>query len=354
MSEHSLPNTLNFFLSDLVDIREKNGVSLDDIRVRTKVYPHIIAQFEQNGLNEHPLFNVLYLKAFVRSYAEVVGISPGLAAKSYVDALNGVYDRSLAVKYLGHSRLEEETSIKPQVSQSEKLTEEYTGVEESDVALNTNEVIPSEDSINEPVWIESNPNRSNTRTSRSSWNNSAWEKALEFVGNKGILQWSVLAACIVLGGFFWLKLVSSQNEPLTPPLSQESALSVQETSVQNTSENDSSILGLDTLGLSESNQIEAILDGIETQDSLLVTIVADTDKLDPFRVKVDRDLRRPYWLDQNDSLGFWFKDQIIIEDQLDKMEILFKSFTYPISETDSTARVVITRDSVSAFIVSAP
>ena len=102
MSENSIPHTLHSFLADLVEIRKKNGITLDDIRVRTKVYPHIIAQFEENGLNKHPLFNVLYLKAFVRSYADVVGISPGIAARSYEDALGGKYDRRLAIEYLDH------------------------------------------------------------------------------------------------------------------------------------------------------------------------------------------------------------------------------------------------------------
>jgi hypothetical protein len=85
-------------------------------------------------------------------------------------------------------------------------------------------------------------------------------------------------------------------------------------------------------------------------DSLEVFVVASTGKLDPFRVKIDNDLRRPYWLDQGDSMRFYISERLVVEDNLDAMQILLEGFSYPIYETDSLSRVVIDRDSAQAFL----
>ena len=70
--------------------------------------------------------------------------------------------------------------------------------------------------------------------------------------------------------------------------------------------------------------------------------MAETGKLDPFRVKPDRDMRRPYWLNEGDSMVFYLKDRLVIEDNLQAMKILIGENVYPIYETDSLATVVIT------------
>jgi len=346
MLENPLPQTLSSFLADLVEIRENNGVTLDDIRVRTKVYPHIIAQFEEDGLNEHPLFNVLYLKAFVRSYAEVVGISPSIAVSSYEDALSEKYNRRLAVEYLGLPELEES------------------------VASDTSEAKTSQKEIRAPRVTE--PRIDNPTTPRISLNSSSaslskiWDSIqsslrrtsanaismLQVISDKGILQWGVLALCIVVGAFLLIKLVAFQNESMPPAFTQEGASSIQETSVVEDTSNREEVPVVDSLLLKKTSLVQGVIGRIENGDSLNVTIVAATGKLDPFRIRVDNDLRRPYWIDEGDSLDFWFDNQVTVEDNLDNMVILFESLEYPILSTDSTARVVISRDSANAFTYS--
>ena len=178
-----------------------------------------------------------------------------------------------------------------------------------------------------------------------------FQKFIEFFGGKGILQWGVMAGVLVFGAFLLFKLVSVQNESMEAPLAQEPAQSIQETSVKDEGEADV-ISGIDSLSLQKRNFLQSVIDRIEQGDSLNVTIVATNGKLDPFRARVDRDLRRPYWLDEGDSLGFRFGEQITLEDNLDKMMLLFEGVEYAITETDSTARLVITRDSANAFMYS--
>ena len=87
-------------------------------------------------------------------------------------------------------------------------------------------------------------------------------------------------------------------------------------------------------------------------DSIPFYIVAATGKLDPFRVKRDTDMRRPYWLNEGDSMLFYFEDRAVIEDNLQAMNILINGYSYPIFETDSLATVIIDRDSIQAFLAT--
>ena len=346
MLENPLPQTLSSFLADLVEIRENNGVTLDDIRVRTKVYPHIIAQFEEDGLNEHPLFNVLYLKAFVRSYAEVVGISPSIAVSSYEDALSEKYNRRLAVEYLGLPELEE--SVASDTSEIKTKDKEISPPRVTE---------PRVDKPSTPHISLSSNSESLTKIKDSVQSSlgKASAKAvsiLQVVSEKGILQWSVLALCIVVGAFLLIKLVAFQNESMPPAFTQEGSSSIQETSVVEDTSDREEVSLVDSLLIQKTSLVQSVIGRIENGDSLNVTIVAATGKLDPFRIRVDSDLRRPYWIDEGDSLDFWFDNQVTVEDNLDNMVILFESLEYPILSTDSTARVVINRDSANAFTYS--
>ena len=343
MSENLIPHTLDSFLSDLVEIRRKNGVTLDDIRVRTKVYPHIIAQFEQDGLNEHPLFNVLYLKAFVRSYADVVGISPGVASQSYADALEGKYDRRLAVEYL---------DFQPSTRQPSKVIAE----EENSVAdIEERVVSPGpqrpRDDVHSALKL-SVPGEVRGAFQGILATLSDQFRNVARLGGQGIFQWGIMAAVLVLGVFLLFKLVSTQNESRPLATSQEPLQSIQETSVTQETEDSSGTPEVDPAILEKSNLAQAVIDRIEGGDSLKVTVVAAYGKLDPFRAKVDRDLRRPYWLDEGDSLEFWFSSQVTVEDNLDMMQLLFEGVEYEIVDTDSSARVVINRESANAFMYS--
>ena len=344
MSENTIPHALNSFLSDLVEIRESKGITLNDIRVRTKVYPHIIAQFEADGLSDHPLFNVLYLKAFVRSYAEVVGISPSIAANSYQSALSGNYDRRLAIEYLGY---QSQAAISGRDRESENVKGEGRSIHES--AKGSPEV---EQITREPPKLSFGKgiNDSTQEFFANISNRSA--NIAQYLGERGILQWSVMGACLILGAYLLFKLVSGQNESMAPDISQEPGQSIQETAVTEGVEEDTIDHEVDSLVKQRENQVQLVIERILGGDSLNIKVIAASGKLDPFRARVDRDLRRPYWLEEGDSLDFWFSDQITVEDNLDKMVIVFEGVDYPIAETDSASKVVINRENARVFMYS--
>jgi hypothetical protein len=87
--------------SDLRRIRELRGVSIETFLEKTKASPDIITAFEKNALVDHPLYNRVYLRSFVRMYAEAVDIDPDAALAAAEQLLEGRYDGSLATRYLG-------------------------------------------------------------------------------------------------------------------------------------------------------------------------------------------------------------------------------------------------------------
>ena len=348
MSQQPIPQTLSTFLSDLVEIRKKYDISLDDIRATTKVYPHIIAQFEEDGLNEHPLFNRLYLKAFVRSYASVVGISLDLASASYEAALAGSYNRELAVEYLGHqasdlnaiveneededlskAEPEKETAIKVEPSRSsvEQARRQY-------VAPRSKKTIPKQDS-----W-----------SSISSRINDQWGSLIRFGQEKGFVQWGLMAGGIGLIALVLVQVLSLPNREIPTGISQSAPPSI-EASVNGEGDETSQTEEIvDSLALKEQSLITAALERVEEGDSIDIVVIAQNGKLDPFRIKVDTDLRRPYWLNEGDSMRFRVGNRVIVEDNLEAMEILLEDTPYPLYARDSTAIVDITRDSAQAFL----
>ena len=88
------------FASDMKKIREDRGVSVDDLHNETRIARSLIESFEEGGLYDHSTFNEVYLRSFVRAYAEAVEISPETALNGLDDALEGTYENELAETYL--------------------------------------------------------------------------------------------------------------------------------------------------------------------------------------------------------------------------------------------------------------
>ena len=94
------------FARDLRRIRRDRGVSLTDIHDATKMAYDLIKRFEHNALIGHPQFNRVYLRLFVRGYAEHLNMDVEMALEAFELAMKGRYTGSLAKAYLGESEEE--------------------------------------------------------------------------------------------------------------------------------------------------------------------------------------------------------------------------------------------------------
>jgi len=88
------------FSRDLRRIREDRGVSIDDLHNETRIARSLIESFEEGGLYNHETFNEVYLRSFVRAYADALEISPDTVRAALDKALDGSYENGLAEKYL--------------------------------------------------------------------------------------------------------------------------------------------------------------------------------------------------------------------------------------------------------------
>lgn len=104
------------FSEDLRRIREDRDVSLDEIHSETRIARTLIESFEEGALYDHPTYNRVYLRSFVKAYAEALEISREVALDGLDDALEGSYDRELADRYLASPS---DSSVSPSIEEEE-------------------------------------------------------------------------------------------------------------------------------------------------------------------------------------------------------------------------------------------
>lgn len=88
------------FAQDLYRIRMARGLSLEQLQERTKIMAPLLEQFEATALVDHPHFNLVYQRAYVRTYAEALRLDPAIALRAFEEALADAYQGRLAAAYL--------------------------------------------------------------------------------------------------------------------------------------------------------------------------------------------------------------------------------------------------------------
>jgi hypothetical protein len=88
------------FVSDLRAAREARGTTLEQIQQRTRIPTDVLRRFEDGHLLGDPTYNDVYLRAFLKSYAEAVGL-PAAEVIAGLDAERaGRYDGRLHPDYV--------------------------------------------------------------------------------------------------------------------------------------------------------------------------------------------------------------------------------------------------------------
>lgn len=94
------PSAAKRFSEDLRRIREVRDISVDDIHSETQIARTIIESFEGGDLYDHPTYNRVYLRSFIKAYSEAIGIAQDDALRGLDAALRGTYDEALSAQYL--------------------------------------------------------------------------------------------------------------------------------------------------------------------------------------------------------------------------------------------------------------
>ncbi|MDX1741298.1 MAG: helix-turn-helix domain-containing protein [Rhodothermales bacterium] len=398
------------FAADMKALREGRGVSLDAIRRETRVAEGVLDEFEVTGLATNQIFNRVYLRSLVISYAKVVGLDQSTCLSALEAALAGTYDGQLTAAVddtVAHAATVEPASDDHPPTGSIEDSEERgvqaqhdAGIEpshaedrpatidlaaeaagnfdegglpdqlgaESDSTLRDSRpttVRDADGSAGERrtdladrlasrfVFIstdeQARASKSPSRTSNPRLKTEISTAVHDFrppEDQKGVIVAPNRFRAVALGSLAIIVSVtalvmairlSGRSEPVDSSGGAEAA----ETSVMPGTE----------IGILPPDPIPPV-PAVTIGDSITVTLVAAGGPLDPVRVQVDADLRRPFWVDEGDSLSFRISRRIAIQDLLARLSIRVEGVPYPTDSYADPDRVIITRDSVESFVRS--
>ena len=87
--------TTEIFGARLRHERERRGIALSSIADRTKIAPNLLVALERGDLARWP--GGLYRRAFIRAYAEAVGLDPGEVLRDLLECFPDPADAAAAV-----------------------------------------------------------------------------------------------------------------------------------------------------------------------------------------------------------------------------------------------------------------
>ena len=337
------------FARDLKEIRQSNGISIDDIHNESKIPVGLIESFEESGLFDHTMFNRVYLRSFVRTYADSIGISPDLALSSLEAALEGTYQRELAVEYLGLEPAPEPTTDSddtiipepdPEIESTATAAPDRSSSSSTPVAP-APPIPPAyhEDEEEEEVddlQIASSPALSEPERDWTSQSPPPGTAVAPTRRSGGGSQWIyLLLAAVVVLGLVWGVVELSGGRDASPSSAELVAADT---------------VDADTIAIEAPSAPPPVALG----DTMHVTIAsADSQLVQDIKVTVDDDLRRPYWLEAGESRSFSATNQIVIEQELDVIDLRLEGRPYPTDRVDAQGRIVITRDVAREFLAGA-
>ncbi|MFB6271856.1 MAG: helix-turn-helix domain-containing protein [Salinibacter sp.] len=364
------------FSRDLRRIREEREVSFSTLLEATQVPESRLQAFEDGLLYEESRMNVVYLKAFVRTYAETVGLSPDSVVAHLEAALSGDYQNQLAVEYLdaspsamGSASTSEEDSVPsdaettgqsedpPQDSDSSPTrgSEEDSTAEVHTGESNDAPVDPGGERGAEAVGGDPALSRDQSPSAKSTATGLGID-AVRTGGNgpseylRPLLYVASTIGLLALSAWGIATYVFTTDSPSGPPLQTRTDGSSVKQTTDTTQSADTarvdSVRATDAVASSSSAQMSSPPRLVG--DTMYVTVVA-TSVVREMRVQQDDDLRRPYWIEEGKALVFPFTRRITIQNQLDSLRLLLERYPYPTTHTDAEGRVVITRDTVRDF-----
>ncbi len=399
------------FARDLCSIRRAREVSLTDIHEATRMAYDLIKRFEHDALIDHPQFNRVYIRLFVRGYATRIGIDSGRALEAFELAMKGKYDGLLAREYLETSgeapsdkEPEEEASgEEPETSEPEDAASAEAGQKPSAKARSappaeaepaaSAEADPESPAAADPkppakpeqkplAEAESAPPAS--EPSEKSEESVAMASPPEAPPKPLPKEPAAPAASPSTGAS-----VAAPSMP-APSKSSGSAATGRQTPAASEGRLDPRWIFVGLLvvvitlvvwnlaramsGPGEANEaapssaappasVHATVEANEASealgalgalgrplpDTLAITVAADKGSVAPIRVTLDEDVRRPYWIERGDTRTFHMGSRIILEQQLDSVTVHVEGMAYPLSMPAGQDSVILTRAALDSW-----
>lgn len=296
---------------DLATVRNKKGLSLEDVQKITKVPPAILRSIEDDSIFAQINQNTTYIRSYVRSYAKAVGIKESEIVQALNKVEAGNYDGSLAkTSSIDKSPESEQRSAdtpqksdmihdhSPEFSSQKKEKAPPSSKKTGRKKEHPTAALSSADWVD--VGLKANKVQSKSRV---------WSGLLII-----ILIVAALAAIFLVYNYY-------NSEPANQNSIQESG---------NTFEADVPSDSLRESLITEGNQPATVDTAPGEQgilgDTLSIAIYAANGKLEPVRIYTDLlGNQNPYWVTQGDTIVFNFVNTVRVRavNQYDRMQLLF-------------------------------
>ncbi len=352
--------------SDLRRIRELRGVSIESIIERTKASPDVLASFEDNALVDHPMYNRVYLRSFVRTYAEALEIDPDEALQAADELLEGRYQGSLAAEYLREGAEGETGGRKADESEDVESSEEAgdsrddvtpesgdetepgpgadggagatpaSGEGSADEVAAEPESLPDEGSALESATMavpidethtEARPGKPEAPVSIPIPTGPQW---------MGRVLWAV--PVIVVLALAVLLLFGRREDPEPVSVAPTEPTLVEPLPPAR----------MDSSALMQVDMPPRIVLG----DTMNIWVVAERDTLNPVRIKADEDIRRPYWVEIGDSTLVRITDRILLERETDVLALSVSGYRLALDRFAPGGPIELDREQIQAMLDS--
>jgi hypothetical protein len=342
MSEAASYPSREQFSSDLRRIRKARGLTLEALHEETKIPLSVLQDFEETGLFDNPMFNRVYLRSFVRTYASYVDIPTKVALEALDEALLDSYRGRLVVECLGEEPPAAETP-KPQPSNAEAAKAdapkedgeppeapkpEAAKAEAKKPAKKSAAKAPPKQ-VPQKTPARTAPTLLTTAEPLPKSQAGRRTRPVDINARASYTQWVlIVGAVFAFAAAIWVVLALLDRP--SGVVEQQQAVVVDTTAV-------------DTV------TVEPPRPRIVVGDTLDVVVVA-RQRVERIHIKRDEDARRPYWIEEGVAKAYPVLDRIVIQDKLDRIQLLVEGYAYPTDRLDAQGRLVITRDSVEAFV----
>ena len=361
--EHTPAEALRRLTDDLRDERTRRDMTLEQVYERTRVPIDVLKQFETDGLIESKMFNQVYLRSLLRSYAFAVGLPVKALTEVFDDASDGRYDPTWITRAAASIDAElEKKLLREAAEERRRLEAEGKEVKRLEAERRAREAAENDDRAAQEhaeeelraltaQREEESARRAQEAHQSAAASGASWETASGRSADRapaerkprvstssdtpwGLIVGAALALLLIAGAAFWFFSGDEDDDGIA----------------QNTEQTD------ETTTVQPTRPPPPSPDDITLPDQLTLTVRADGAPIQNLKITRDEDVRRPYWIEIGESRDFPFTDEATLcltdacQPLPDFVVVSVQSEPFPKNASGAT---VINRDALRQVLAAA-